>query len=155
MRRFISDFKQAPHHAYLVRHFDLPRYTPAQKSCRHPLLNQTNPVDLFASSAKRGTALRCGTAAVCRARDSLLPVAVVTIWYQKLRLQAPNENLTLTLPRLAGAHHPLVKELIDQKASGKAIPPRWTLVESWSIAGWSPLIRPRFSLSASCRHHGL
>ncbi len=58
------DFKQAPYHAaYLVRHLDLLGYTPAQKKLLATLLlNQTNPVDLFASSAKRGTAPCCGTA---------------------------------------------------------------------------------------------
>ncbi|PJH64121.1 guanosine-5'-triphosphate,3'-diphosphate pyrophosphatase, partial [Salmonella enterica subsp. enterica serovar Enteritidis] len=41
------DFKQAPYHpAYLLRHLDLPGYTPAKKTLLATiLLNQTKPDD--------------------------------------------------------------------------------------------------------------
>jgi exopolyphosphatase / guanosine-5'-triphosphate,3'-diphosphate pyrophosphatase len=42
------DFKQAPQHAaYLIRHLDLPGFTPAQKKLLATLLqNQSNTLDL-------------------------------------------------------------------------------------------------------------
>jgi exopolyphosphatase/guanosine-5'-triphosphate,3'-diphosphate pyrophosphatase len=48
------DFKRAPQHAaYLVNNLDLPGFTPAQKKLIATLLlNQTNAIDLFASSAE-------------------------------------------------------------------------------------------------------
>ncbi len=82
------DFKQAPYHAaYLVRHLDLLGYTPAQKKLLATLLlNQTNPVDLSSLHQQNAVppVLR-NSYAVCCARRFSLPVAVVTIWYQKLR----------------------------------------------------------------------
>lgn len=48
------DFKRAPQHAaYLVNNLDLPGFTPAQKKLIATLLlNQTNAIDLFASSTE-------------------------------------------------------------------------------------------------------
>ncbi len=82
------DFKQAPYHAaYLVRHLDLLGYTPAQKKLLATLLlNQTNPVDLSSLHQQNAVPPRVAEQ-LCRLLRLaiLLPVAVVTIWYQKLR----------------------------------------------------------------------
>lgn len=113
------DFKQAPYHAaYLVRHLDLPGYTPAQKKLLATLLlNQTNPVDLSSLHQQNAVPprvaeqlcrlLRLAILFAGRRRDDLVP---------EITLQALNENLTLTLPGDWLAHHPLGKELIDQES---------------------------------------
>lgn len=112
------DFKQAPAHAaYLVRHLDLPGFTPAQKKLLATLLlNQTSTVDLSSLHQQNAVPprvaehlcrlLRLAILFASRRRDDLLPAITLTV---------DNENLTLTLPEKWLDLHPLGAELIEQE----------------------------------------
>jgi exopolyphosphatase/guanosine-5'-triphosphate,3'-diphosphate pyrophosphatase len=112
------DFKQAPQHAaYLVRHLDLPGFTPAQKKLLATLLlNQINPVDLASLHQQNAVPprvaehlcrlLRLAILFASRRRDDLLP---------EITLHAEAEKLTLILPENWLANHPLGSEMVEQE----------------------------------------
>lgn len=112
------DFKSAPQHAaYLVRHLDLPGFTPAQKKLLATLLlNQTSTVDLSSLHQQNAVPprvaehlcrlLRLAIIFASRRRDDLLPAITLT---------AVEESLTLSLPHDWLTSHPLGAELIDQE----------------------------------------
>jgi exopolyphosphatase/guanosine-5'-triphosphate,3'-diphosphate pyrophosphatase len=112
------DFKQAPQHAaYLVRHLDLPGFTPAQKKLLATLLlNQINPVDLASLHQQNAVPprvaehlcrlLRLAILFASRRRDDLLP---------EITLHADAEKLTLILPENWLANHPLGSEMVEQE----------------------------------------
>ncbi|CAI1028951.1 exopolyphosphatase [Serratia quinivorans] len=114
------DFKQAPQHAaYLIRHLDLPGFTPAQKKLLATLLqNQSNTIDLPLLSQQNAlpprTAqrlcriLRLAIIFASRRRDDTLPA---------VRLRANNDDeLTVILPPGWLEQHPLRAELLDQES---------------------------------------
>lgn len=113
------DFKQAPQHAaYLVRHLDLPGYTPAQKKLLATLLqNQGNSIDLALLSQQNAVPprmaermcrlLRLAIIFASRRRDDALPA---------VRLQADDDTLHLTLPAGWLEAHPLRAELLEQES---------------------------------------
>ncbi|KAF1367239.1 guanosine-5'-triphosphate,3'-diphosphate diphosphatase [Yokenella regensburgei] len=112
------DFKQAPQHAaYLVRHLDLPGFTPAQKKLLATLLlNQINTVDLASLHQQNAVPprvaehlcrlLRLAILFASRRRDDLLP---------EITLHADAEKLTLILPENWLANHPLGSEMVEQE----------------------------------------
>lgn len=123
------DFRQAPQHAaYLVRHLDLPGFTPAQKKLLATLLqNQVGNIDLPLLSQQNALPpriaerlsrlLRLAIIFASRRRDDRLPA---------VRLQADDDNLTLTLPSGWLQAHPLRAELLEQEA-------RWQSYVNWSL----------------------
>ncbi len=112
------DFRQAPQHsAYLVRHLDLPGFTPAQKKLLATLLqNQVNGIDLALLSQQNAVPprvaerlcrlLRLAIIFSSRRRDNTLPA---------VRLQADDDTLSLTLPAGWLQAHPLRAELLEQE----------------------------------------
>jgi len=123
------DFRQAPQHAaYLVRHLDLPGFTPAQKKLLATLLqNQVNGIDLALLSQQNAVPprvaermcrlLRLAIIFASRRRDDMLPA---------VRLLADDDNLTLTLPTGWLEAHPLRAELLEQEA-------HWQSYVHWSL----------------------
>lgn len=113
------DFRQAPHHAaYLVRHLDLPGFTPAQKKLLACLLqNQSGSIDLALLSQQNAVLprmaerlcrlLRLAIIFSSRRRDDTLPA---------VRLQADGDTLNLTLPAGWLELHPLRAELLEQES---------------------------------------
>ncbi|KGT87808.1 guanosine polyphosphate pyrophosphohydrolase [Erwinia typographi] len=123
------DFKQAPHHAaYLIRHLDLPGFTPSQKKLLATLLqNQGNSIDLAVLSQQNAVPprtaerlcrlLRLAIIFASRRRDDTLPA---------VRLQADDDDLSLTLPAGWLEAHPLRAELLEQEC-------RWQSYVHWSL----------------------
>ncbi|MBI3311744.1 MAG: guanosine-5'-triphosphate,3'-diphosphate diphosphatase, partial [Serratia liquefaciens] len=114
------DFKQAPQHAaYLIRHLDLPGFTPAQKKLLATLLqNQSNPLDLPLLSQQNALPprmaqrlcriLRLAIIFASRRRDDTLPA---------VRLRANNDDeLTVILPPGWLEQHPLRAEALEQES---------------------------------------
>ncbi len=113
------DFRQAPQHAaYLVRHLDLPGFTPAQKKLLACLLqNQSGSIDLALLTQQNALPprlaerlcrlLRLAIIFSSRRRDDTLPA---------VRLQADDDTLHLTLPAGWLEAHPLRAELLDQES---------------------------------------
>ncbi|VEA61273.1 Guanosine-5'-triphosphate,3'-diphosphate pyrophosphatase [Serratia plymuthica] len=114
------DFKQAPQHAaYLIRHLDLPGFTPAQKKLLATLLqNQSNTIDLPLLSQQNALPprmaqrlcrlLRLAIIFASRRRDDTLPA---------VRLRANNDDeLTVILPSGWLEQHPLRAEALDQES---------------------------------------
>jgi len=123
------DFKQAPQHAaYLIRHLDLPGFTPAQKKLLATLLqNQVNSIDLASLSQQNAVPprmaerlcrlLRLAIIFASRRRDDTLPA---------VRLHAGDDHLTLTLPVGWLDAHPLREELLEQEC-------HWQSYVHWSL----------------------
>ncbi|TQI78203.1 exopolyphosphatase/guanosine-5'-triphosphate,3'-diphosphate pyrophosphatase [Serratia fonticola] len=113
------DFKQAPQHAaYLVRHLDLPGFTPAQKKLLATLLqNQSNALDLPLLSQQNAVPprmaqrlcriLRLAIIFASRRRDDTLPA---------VRLRANDEELHVILPHGWLEQHPLRAEELEQES---------------------------------------
>ncbi|MCU5772217.1 guanosine-5'-triphosphate,3'-diphosphate diphosphatase [Erwiniaceae bacterium BAC15a-03b] len=126
------DFKQAPQHAaYLVRHLDLPGFTPAQKKLLATLLqNQGNGIDLALLSQQNAVPprmaermcrlLRLAIIFASRRRDNTLPA---------VRLQADDDTLHLTLPAGWLEAHPLRSELLEQESHWQSYV-HWPLIIS-------------------------
>lgn len=124
------DFRQAPQHAaYLVRHLDLPGFTPAQKKLLATLLqNQVNGIDLALLSQQNAVPprvaerlcrlLRLAIIFASRRQDNRLPA---------VRLLASEDDLTLTLPSGWMDAHPLRAELLGQEVHWQSYV-RWSLV---------------------------
>lgn len=112
------DFKKATQHAaYLVRHLDMPGYTPAQKALLGTLLlNQANPVDL-PSLHQQNAVSPCAAVHLCR----LLRLAIIFASRRRddqmpsLTLKANQETLHLTLPNAWLSSHPLGAEMLEQE----------------------------------------
>jgi exopolyphosphatase / guanosine-5'-triphosphate,3'-diphosphate pyrophosphatase len=114
-----SFFRQAPQHAaYLIRHLDLPGFTPAQKKMLACLLqNQSGSIDLALLTQQNAVPprmaerlsrlLRLAIIFSSRRRDDTLPA---------VRLQADDDALHLTLPAGWLAAHPLRAELLEQES---------------------------------------
>ncbi|WP_041457435.1 guanosine-5'-triphosphate,3'-diphosphate diphosphatase [Pantoea ananatis] len=113
------DFRQAPQHAaYLVRHLDLPGFTPAQKKLLACLLqNQSGSIDLALLTQQNALPprlaerlcrlLRLSIIFSTRRRDDTLPA---------VRMQADDEALHVTLPAGWLEAHPLRAELLEQES---------------------------------------
>lgn len=113
------DFRQAPQHAaYLVRHLDLPGFTPAQKKLLATLLqNQNNTIDLALLSQQNALPprqaqrlcrlLRLAIIFASRRRDDTLPA---------VRLRANDDVLTVTLPPGWLEQHPLRAEELEHES---------------------------------------
>ena len=113
------DFRHAPQHAaYLVRHLDLPGFTPAQRKLLACLLqNQSGNIDLALLSQQNAVLprqaerlcrlLRLAIIFSSRRRDDTLPA---------VRLQAREDELHLTLPSGWLEAHPLRAELLEQES---------------------------------------
>lgn len=113
------DFRHAPQHAaYLVRHLDLPGFTPAQKKLLACLLqNQSGNIDLAMLTQQNALPprlaerlcrlLRLAIIFSSRRRDDTLPA---------VRLQASDDELRLSLPSGWLAAHPLRAELLEQES---------------------------------------
>ncbi|MGV8926813.1 MAG: guanosine-5'-triphosphate,3'-diphosphate diphosphatase [Ewingella sp.] len=113
------DFKQASHHAaYLIRHLDLPGFTPAQKKLLATLLqNQTNALDLPLLSQQNAVPprqaqrlcriLRLAIIFASRRRDDTLPA---------VRLRANEDDLNVIVPHGWLEQHPLRAEELDQES---------------------------------------
>lgn len=113
------DFKQAPQHAaYLIRHLDLPGFTPAQKKLLATLLqNQSNALDLPLLSQQNAMPprmaqrlcriLRLAIIFASRRRDDTLPA---------VRLRANDEELHVILPHGWLEQHPLRAESLEQES---------------------------------------
>lgn len=123
------DFRQAPQHAaYLVRHLDLPGFTPAQKKLLATLLqNQVNSIDLALLSQQNAVPprvaerlcrlLRLAIIFSSRRQDSTLPA---------VRLLADEDDLKLTLPSGWLQAHPLRAELLEQEV-------HWQSYAHWNL----------------------
>lgn len=113
------DFRQAPQHAaYLIRHLDLPGFTPAQKNLLATLLqNQSGNIDLAQLGQQNAIPLRLAER-LCR----LLRLAIIFASRRHddtlpaVRLLADDDALHLTLPAGWLEAHPLRKELLDQES---------------------------------------
>lgn len=113
------DFRQAPQHAaYLIRHLDLPGFTPAQKKVLACLLqNQSGSIDLALlaqqnavpprTAERLSRLLRLAIIFSSRRRDDTLPA---------VRLLAEEDALHLTLPAGWLKAHPLRAELLEQES---------------------------------------
>lgn len=113
------DFKQAPQHAaYLIRHLDLPGFTPAQKKLLATLLqNQSSPLDLPLLSQQNAVLprmaqrlcrlLRLAIIFASRRRDDTLPA---------VRLRASDDELHVMLPSGWLEQHPLRAEALEQES---------------------------------------
>ena len=124
------DFRQAPQHAaYLVRHLDLPGFTPAQRKMLACLLqNQSGSIDLALLTQQNAVPprmaerlcrlLRLAIIFSSRRRDDTLPA---------VRLQADDDTLHLTLPTGWLELHPLRAELLEQEAHYQSYA-HWLLV---------------------------
>lgn len=113
-------FKQAPQHAaYLVRHLDLPGFTPAQKNLLATLLqNQSNNIDLALLSQQNALPPRLAER-LCR----LLRLAIIfacrsdTLSLPDIRLEAEaSEVLNVIVPDGWLNAHPLRAELLEQES---------------------------------------
>lgn len=123
------EYKQAPlHGAWLVRHLDLPGYTPAQKKLLATLiLNQTNPIDLPSLHQQNAVPprtaehicrlLRLAILFASRRRDDLVP---------DMALTAQGEKLSLQLPANWRREHPLSSELVLQEC-------QWQSYVHWAL----------------------
>ncbi|WP_409308300.1 exopolyphosphatase [Pectobacterium sp. B1J-3] len=123
------DFRQSPQHAaYLIRHSDLPGFTPAQKKLLATLLqNQSNPVDLAPLSQQNALPviqaqhlcrlLRLAIIFASRRRDDTLPA---------VRLRVEGENLRVILPAGWMTQHPLRAEALEQES-------RWQSYVHWPL----------------------
>ncbi|PKH19617.1 guanosine-5'-triphosphate,3'-diphosphate diphosphatase [Enterobacterales bacterium CwR94] len=123
------DFRRAPQHAaYLVRHLDLPGFTPAQKVLLAALLqNQSQNIDLALLNQQNALPprmaerlcrlLRLAIVLASRRMDDSLPA---------VRLQASEDNLMLTLPPEWLALHALRAELLEQERLYQSYA-HWTL----------------------------
>ncbi len=123
------DFRQAPQHAaYLIRHLDLPGFTPAQKALMATLLrNQSNHLDLPPLSQQNALPpqqayrlcrlLRLAIVLASRRRDDTLPT---------VQLQATQDELCVTLPSGWLAQHPLRAEELEQES-------RWQSYVHWPL----------------------
>ncbi|WP_345831524.1 guanosine-5'-triphosphate,3'-diphosphate diphosphatase [Erwinia sp. HDF1-3R] len=123
------DFKQSPQHAaYLIRHLDLPGFTPAQKKLIATLLkNQANSIDLALLSQQNALPprmaerlcrlLRLAIIFASRRRDNMLPA---------ITLEADEDNLIVTLPDGWLEAHPLRAELLEQEC-------HWQSYAHWSL----------------------
>lgn len=113
------DIKRAPHHAaYLVRHTDLPGFTPAQQKLIATLLqNQSNHIDLTQLNEQNSLPLRIAQR-LCRLmrlaiifasrrRDDALPA---------VELRAMDETLHVLLPHDWLNQHPLRAEYLEQES---------------------------------------
>ncbi|WP_058911763.1 guanosine-5'-triphosphate,3'-diphosphate diphosphatase [Entomohabitans teleogrylli] len=112
------DFRQAPQHAaYLIRHLDLPGFTPAQKRLLAALLlNQINPLDLSSLHQQNAVPprvaerlcrlLRLAILFAGRRRDDRLP---------QLALHASQDHLQLSVSAPWLTTHPLLKENLQQE----------------------------------------
>ncbi|PIJ50762.1 guanosine-5'-triphosphate,3'-diphosphate pyrophosphatase [Erwinia sp. OLTSP20] len=126
------DFKHAPQHAaYLIRHLDLPGFTPAQKNLLATLLqNQSGNIDLAQLSQQNAIPLRLAER-LCR----LLRLAIIFASRRgdntlpAVGLRADEEALHLTLPAGWLDAHPLRKELLDQESHYQSYV-HWTLTVS-------------------------
>ncbi len=113
------DFRQSEQHAaYLIRHLDLPGFTPAQKRLLAVLLqNQSGPVDLPALSQQNAIPpaqaeylcriLRLAIIFASRRRDDTLPA---------VRLQVSGNELHVVLPVGWLETHPLRAENLHQES---------------------------------------
>jgi len=113
------DFRQAPQHAaYLIRHLDLPGFTPAQKKVLACLLqNQSGNIDLALLAQQNAVPprmaerlsrlLRLAILFSTRRRDDTLPA---------VQLEAEEDTLHLTLPAGWLEEHPLRAELLEQES---------------------------------------
>jgi len=112
------DFRRAPQHAaYLVRHLDLPGFTPAQKNLLATLLkNQSQNIDLALLTQQNAVPPRMAER-MCR----LLRLAIVFSSRRRnhtlpnVRLQADDDALSVTLPAGWLDAHPLRAELLQQE----------------------------------------
>lgn len=123
------NFRQAPQHAaYLVRHLDLPGFTPAQKKLLATLLqNQVNGIDLALLSQQNAVPprvaerlcrlLRLAIIFSSRRMDNTLPA---------VRLLADDDDLKLTLPPGWLQAHPLRAELLEQEV-------HWQSYAHWNL----------------------
>lgn len=123
------DFRQSPQHAaYLIRHLDLPGFTPAQKKLLATLLqNQANSIDLSLFSQQNTVPPRIAEKLCCllrlaiilasRRRDDTLPSVL---------LHAEDDALNLTLPAGWLSAHPLRAELLEQECHWQSYV-HWTL----------------------------
>lgn len=113
------DFKKAPHHAaYLIRHLDLPGFTPAQKKLLATLLqNQNNTLDLPLLNEQNAVPphqaqrlcriLRLAIIFASRRRDDTLPA---------VRLRANDDELSVIVPQGWLEQHPLRAEELEQES---------------------------------------
>ncbi len=113
------DFRQASHHAaYLIRHLDLPGFTPAQKKLLATLLqNQSNALDLPLLSQQNAVPprqaqrlcriLRLAIIFASRRRDDTLPA---------VRLRANEDDLNVIVPHGWLEQHPLRAEELEQES---------------------------------------
>lgn len=113
------DIKRAPHHAaYLIRHTDLPGFTPAQQKLIATLLqNQSHQIDLSQLNAQNSlparTAqrlcrlIRLAIIFASRRRDDTVP---------RVQLRAQEDTLHVILPEGWLEQHPLRAEYLDQES---------------------------------------
>lgn len=113
------DFRQASHHAaYLIRHLDLPGFTPAQKKLLATLLqNQSSALDLPLLSQQNAVPprqaqrlcriLRLAIIFASRRRDDTLPA---------VRLRANEDDLNVIVPYGWLEQHPLRAEELEQES---------------------------------------
>ena len=123
------DFRLATQHAaYLVRHLDLPGFTPAQKTLLATLLqNQSNGIDLALLHQQNAVSpqvaermcrlLRLAVIFASRRRDDTLPA---------VHLQSENEALQVMLPPGWLKAHPLRTEMLEQES-------RWQSYVHWPL----------------------
>ncbi|YCH30348.1 guanosine-5'-triphosphate,3'-diphosphate diphosphatase [Erwinia sp. D4-22] len=123
------DFRLASQHAaYLVRHLDLPGFTPAQKKLLATLLqNQSNGIDLTLLNQQNAVPprvaeqmcrlLRLAVIFASRRRDGSLPA---------VRLQSDDEALQVLLPPGWLQNHPLGAEMLEQES-------RWQSYVHWPL----------------------
>ncbi|MDX8000545.1 guanosine-5'-triphosphate,3'-diphosphate diphosphatase [Xenorhabdus sp. Reich] len=123
------DFGQrAAHSAYLIRHLDLPGYTPAQKRLLAALLkNQNGSIDL-SSLSQQNALLSLQAQRLCR----LLRLAIIFSNRRQdetlpaLRLQVENETLIITLPYHWLMQYPFRSEALQQEM-------KWQSYVQWSL----------------------
>jgi exopolyphosphatase/guanosine-5'-triphosphate,3'-diphosphate pyrophosphatase len=125
------DFKQAPQHAaYLVRHLDMPGFTPAQKKLLATLLqNQSNTIDLSLLGQQNALPprmaqrlcriLRLAIIFASRRRDDTLPAV-------RLRAGSHDDRLSVILPAGWLQQHPLRAEALDQES-------QWQSYVHWPV----------------------
>ena len=113
------DFKKAPQHAaYLIRHLDLPGFTPAQKKLLATLLqNQNGTLDLPLLNEQNALPprlaqrlcriLRLAIIFASRRRDDTLPA---------VRLRANDDELSVIVPQGWLEQHPLRAEELEQES---------------------------------------
>lgn len=123
------DYRLATQHAaYLVRHLDLPGFTPAQKKLLATLLqNQSNGIDLALLNQQNAVPprvaermcrlLRLAVIFASRRRDDTLPA---------VRLHSDDEALQVLLPPGWLQAHPLRAEMLEQES-------RWQSYVHWPL----------------------